>query len=57
MVVEIRSYTPTLKPTRFRCPKCNYTLKELVPDEWYNCERCDLQYDREYLVKKKKDND
>jgi DNA-directed RNA polymerase subunit RPC12/RpoP len=47
----VKSYVPSLKETTYRCPDCGSKLKELVPSEWFWCEKCDLQFDHEELSK------
>jgi len=47
--LSIESYTASLKETRYQCPDCREVLKELVPNEYFLCEKCDVQFARAEL--------
>jgi hypothetical protein len=50
MTPNLRSYKPTLKLTQYPCLKCRNHLKELIPNQWYWCESCDLLFEHEEII-------
>ncbi len=48
-MVKIIISKATQKPTKYKCKKCGTIIKELVPDELYNCEKCDEQFSSDEL--------
>jgi len=51
--IRIERYVASLKPTKYRCPDCKEVLKELVPDEYFLCEKCDVQFEKDELSEQK----
>ncbi len=48
-MVKILLSRATFKKTKFKCKKCGAIIKELVPNEIYNCEECDEQFSLDEL--------